>query len=192
MSTEQSRRDALLGGAAAGAAAYLVAYVVTFVLVRGEAREAFGDAVPTWKVAGWYLYNAHFVDLRSSQSVGPFGDAAVVSLIAESSGTTPTLLYALPPLALLVAGAVVVRRHGGPDLAGAATTGAATALGYGLLAVLGALAVEHTVSGSFLGVELSARVSLPIASVLVVVALLYPLVFGTAGAVLAAAVDDGR
>jgi hypothetical protein len=181
----------LLSGVAGGAVAYVAAYVLTFVLVREEARETFGSAVPTWKVAGWYLYNAQFVDLRSSGSVGPVGDSEVLNLVAESSGTAPTLVYALPPLVLLVAGVAAARRVDAAGLADTATAGAATALGYGPLALVGAIAVEHSVSGSFLGVELSATVSLPIASVLVVVALLYPLVFGTAGGALAAAVGDG-
>lgn len=190
MSAERDHRETLLSGAAGGAAAYVVAYVLTFVLVRGEARETFGSTVPTWKVAGWYLYNAHFVDLRSSGSVGGIGDSQAVNLIAESSGTAPTLVYALPPLVLLVAGAAAARRADVAGLADTAARGAATALGYGALALVGAIAVEHAVSGSVLGVELSATVSLPIVPVLVVVALLYPLVFGTAGAVLSTAVGD--
>jgi hypothetical protein len=190
MTAKQTRSESLLAGATAGAVAFLAAYVVTFVLVRREARETFEGSVPTWKVAGWYLYNAHFVDLISSQSVGAFGGSEMVSLIAESSGTTATLLYGVPPLALLAAGAAVALRLDGGGLVDLALGGAATALGYGLLAVAGALAVGHSVEGSFLGVEVAATVSLPLASVVVVVALLYPGVFGTAGAVVAPAVRD--
>jgi hypothetical protein len=190
MAAKHARSETLLSGALGGAAAYVVAYVVTFVLVRGEAREAFEGTVPTWKVVGWYLYNAHFVDLVSSQSFGAFGGSEAVSLIAESSGTTATLLYGVPPLALLAVGAAVALRLDDGDLTDLALGGAATVLGYGLLAVVGAIAFGHSVEGSFLGVEVAATVSLPLASVVVVVALLYPGVFGTAGAVVAPAVRD--
>lgn len=185
MSSKQNRREALLAGAGAGAAAYVAVYVLTFLLVRGEARRQFGETVPTWKVVGWYQYNAHFVDLVSSQSIGPFGGAEAVSLIAESSGSTGTLLYVLPPLALLAAGAGVAVYLDAPELASAATGGAATVLGYGLLTVLGAVAVAHTVEGSFLGVDLSATVRVPVVEAFVVAGLLYPAVLGTAGAVAA-------
>jgi hypothetical protein len=190
MTEKLTRSGSLLSGATAGAVAFLAAYVVTFVLVRDEARETFEGTVPTWKVVGWYLYNAHFVDLVSSQSFGAFGGSEAVSLIAESSGTTATLLYGVPPLALLAVGAAVALRLDDGDLTDLALGGAATVLGYGLLAVVGAIAFGHSVEGSFLGVEVAATVSLPLASVVVVVALLYPGVFGTAGAVVAPAVRD--
>lgn len=183
VNSKPNRRDALVAGAGAGAAAYVAVYVLTFLLVRGEARRQFGEAVPTWKVVGWYQYNAHFVDLVSSQSIGPLGGAETVSLIAESSGTTGTLLYLLPPLALLAAGAGAAVYLDAHDPGIAATGGAATVLGYGLLVVLGAAAVAHTVEGSFLGVDLSATVRVPVVEALVVAGLLYPAVFGTAGAV---------
>lgn len=180
------RRGALLSGFTAGVAAYLVGYVLTFVLMRDEARNSFGESVPTWKVVGWYYYNAHFVDLVSSRSFGPFEGSSAVSLIAESSGSTATFLYVVPPLVLLVAGAVAAWRLDAGAIATAATGGAATVLGYGPLAVVGALLFGHTLSGSFLGVDVSATVTIPLADAVVIVALLYPAVLGTAGAVLGA------
>lgn len=176
-------------GAVVGALAYLLGYVVTFGLASGEARREFGEAVPTWKVVGWFHYNAHFVDLVSSSSLGGFGDATVVSLIAESSGTAGPVLYVVPPLALLLAGVAVTRYLDAGDVQTAATGGAAMVVGYGLLAVVGALAVAHTVEGSFLGVELSASVSVPPVETAIVAGLLYPAVFGTAGAVAATLLD---
>lgn len=188
LSPVEPRRGALGTAAAAGAVAYVAGYVLTFVLVRAEARRTFGESVPTWKAVGWYFYNAHFVDVVSSRSVGPFGDAAAVNLLAESSGATATFLYVVPPLALLAAGGVVAWPRGGADVVTAATRGAAVVLGYGPLAVLGALVVQHTVSGSFLGVDASASVTVPLASAVVVAALLYPVVLGATGAVLGATV----
>jgi hypothetical protein len=177
------RRGGLLAGGAAGVAAYVVGYVLTFVLIRGEARRTFEDAAPTWKVVGWYYYNAHFVDLVSSRSVGPWGDSTVVSLIAESAGSTATFLYVVPPLVLVGAGAIAAQRVDAADIGTAATAGAATVLGYGALAVLGALVLPHAVSGSFLGIAVSATFTIPLASTVVIAALLYPAVFGTVGAI---------
>lgn len=186
--SETRWRGRLLSGAAAGAAAYVAGYVLTFLLMRGEARNAFGDAVPVWKVVGWYFYNAHFVDIVSGRSAGPFEDAAYVSLIAESSGSTATFLYAVPPLALLAAGAVVAWRLDGDGPAGAAAGGAAAVLGYGPLAVAGALVLPHAAEGSFLGVDVSATITVPLASAVILAGLVYPVILVTVGAVLGATV----
>lgn len=188
MSSERSRRDALLGGTAAGAAAYLVGYVLTYLLVRDEARREFGETAPTWKVAGWYHYNAHFVDVVTSRSIGGLGGSGVVNLIAESASSTTGLLYVLPPILLLAAGVAVAWHLDAPDLGSAAVGGAATAIGYGVLAILGAVLYAHTVSGTVFGIEVSAQISIPMGDAVIIVALLYPLVLGTLGAVVGSTV----
>lgn len=176
------QRAAVLTGAGAGAVAYVVGYLLTFVLMRAEVQRTFEGSVPTWKAVGWYYYNAHFVDLVSSRSVAGFGDSAVVSLIAESSGSTATLLYAIPPLVLVAAGVAVAWRLEGPEIGTAAAGGAATIVGYGVLAVLGALLFPHEISGAVLGIDLTATFTIPLGSALIIAGLLYPGVFGTAGA----------
>lgn len=183
MSTDRMRRA--LAGVAGGAGAYVGGYVLTFLLVRGEVGRQFGADLPAWKGAAWYHLNAHFVDLVSSRSVGPFEGATTLNLIAESSGTTATLLYAVPPLALLIAGGAVALATAAPDAREAALGGVATVVGYGALATLAALASPHTVSGSFIGVEISATIAPEASSAVIVAGLLYPAVLGTAGAVLA-------
>lgn len=184
-------RDGIVAGAVAGAGAYLLGYVVTYVLVRPEVRESFGTSVPTWKVAAWYHFNAHFVDLIASQSVGAIEGATTLGLIAESGGTT-TALYAVPPLTLLVAGAVAARWSDRTSPEGAAGVGLATTGGYGLLAVAVALLSVHGVSGSILGVDVAATLRVPLASVFVFAVVVYPVVFGTLGGVVGAAVTDRR
>lgn len=180
-----------MAGSVAGAAAYVLGYVITFVLMREEARRTFEGSVPTWKVVGWYYYNAHYVDLVGRRSFGAFGGSETVNLLAESSASAAPYLYAVPALALVLAGGAVARRRSDNGVVSAAGGGAATVVGYGLVAVIGALLVTHSDAGSFFGVDFSSTVAVPLDSVVVIVGLAYPAVFGTAGAVLWSVLEGG-
>lgn len=187
----ERRLGVLAEGVVAGGGAYVVGYVVTFLLMRGPARRVVEGSVPTWKVVGWYHYNAHFVDVVARRSVGALGGSEAVNLLAESSADTATFVYAVPPMALVLAGGAVAWRRSDADVLSAATGGAATVIGYGPLAVLGALVVPHETSAAVLGLEFSSTVILPVVSVGVVAGLVYPLVLGTTGAVLWSVLGDG-
>jgi hypothetical protein len=178
-----TRRSALTG-AAAGTVAYVVGYALTFVLVRTEARETFGAEVPLWKTVAWFHANAHFVDLVASRSAGPFADTETVSLIAEASGSTATVLYALPPLALLAAGLGAARYVGAAEPGDAARAGLPAVVGYGIPAVVVAALSSHAVTSTAFGVEFSATVAVSLSAAVVLAGLLYPAVFATTGAVL--------
>ncbi|WP_435128017.1 transporter [Halobaculum sp. D14] len=99
-------------GAVAGVAAYALGYLVTYLWQSGAVREqlnAFnflaellgGDPIPVWKGVGWYFYNAHFVDVL----VPGLGGARTANFIASADGGNIALLYAVPPVLLLLAGA---------------------------------------------------------------------------------------
>jgi hypothetical protein len=167
-------------GAAAGALAWLLGYLLTYVVASGRIREfqgsflgqvadLFGLEVPTWKVVGWVFYNAHFVDTAAGGGAG--------SAIGGDGGFT-ALLYVVPPLVLLAAGLAVGRAAGNGDAATGALSGASALLGYLPLSVLGVFLFEATVAGTTVGPSL--------APATVLGGVLYPAVFGAAGAGLAA------
>lgn len=183
-----SLANRLTYGAGLGAAAYLLGYVLTFLLTNARATREWGEIAPAWKVVGWYYYNAHFVSITASRSVGPFGDSGALNFIANAESGTMTFLYVVPILVLLVGGGLAAYLHGDADPVGAAKTGATAVLGYGVLAVLGGILVSHTSSGSFFGVDVSLSIQPQLSSVVIIVAILYPVVVATIGAVLAVAV----
>jgi len=177
MSTQgPTGRLPLLPGAAAGVGAWLLGYLSTFLLTAGEIRdspvrqviEALGGDLPTWKVVGWVFYNAHF---SNTVFEGLFGGAR--SFVGGDAGFTP-LLFVVPPLLLVAAGLAVGRAVGVTDLRGAAAAGVTLVAGYGALSVVGLVlfALEGAHPEYVTGVLL--------------VGLVYPVVFGVAGAALAA------
>lgn len=171
-------------GAAAGALAWLLGYLLTYVVTSGRFREfqgsflgqvadLFGLEMPTWKVVGWVFYNAHFVDTVAGSGAG--------TAIGGDGGFT-ALLYAVPPLVLFAAGLAVGRSAGSEDATAGAVAGASVLLGYLPLSVLGVLLFETVVAGTAVAPDLAAGV--------VLAGVLYPAVFGAAGAGVAALTTD--
>ena len=176
------RIDARTGGtaAAAGAVAYLVGYLVTYVTQQGVVEERLrgfnvvaelfgGDPIPVWKAVGWLFYNAHLVETR----VPGFGGPRTVNFIAETEAGSVPVLYLLPPVVLLGAGAAVALVAGvdAPD----AGTGAGllVAVGYLPLAVVGALLVGYPIGDGQVAPDLVTAVALA--------GVVYPAVFGAIG-----------
>lgn len=173
-------------GTVAGLGAWLVGYLVTYLLHSGGVRDALatdvlellaGDPV-TWKLIGWLYFNAHFVDASVPGLLG----RSTVNLLSGAEELGLLALYVLPPVALLVAGAVAAYGRADAD-AGAvegAKTGAAVALGYLLASLVGAVAVRITVADAVAGPSLVTAVLLA--------GLVYPLVFGAVGGAVATVV----
>ena len=165
----------LARGGLVGVAAWLLGYLVTYLLHSGSVRDALGTNILeflagdpiTWKLVGWLYFNAHFVD---ASVPGLFG-SSTVNLLSDAEEAALLVLYVLPPLALLAAGAFVAR--GTTDTAGAAKEGAAVALGYLLVSLVAAFAVRITVADAVAGPVLVTAVLLG--------GLVYPLVFGAVG-----------
>lgn len=170
--------------AGVGAIVAAIGYLLTTLLIRDEVRETFGS-VPEWKGTAWYYYSAHFVELEASGSFGGISGTSTVDLIAESGSANADLLYAIPPLVLLAGGAILASRLGARDLGGAVAAGAPLAIGYGVVMGLGAFVVEANAEGSFFGIDVSGSTAPELLPAIVLAGILYPLVFGTAGAVLA-------
>ena len=175
-------------GFAAGLAAFLIGYLVTF-LWRGreiersieplEALFSLFEAEPigAWRVVGWLYYGGHFVDTRVTAEFGPFETAVYLDLVREGAGTLETL-YLVPPVLLLVAGAIVAAGLRAPDIPTGAMVGASVVVGY-LVAILAGLVVF-----AYGGTRPD-----PVPAI-VIAGLVYPVVFGAVGGVLGRVITD--
>lgn len=181
------QRSSAAASAGLGVFAAVIGYLVTYVLIIDEVREVFGDDATEWKGVAWYFYNAHMVDIETSGSIGSFGGTDTVNFIAESGATSADLLYVIPPLVLLGMGALLVVQWNVTDLGEAVVAGVPVTIGYAVVMGLGALVAESSSEGTVFGVEASESVAPELLPALVLGGILYPLVFATGGAVLAAA-----
>ncbi|QSX00480.1 hypothetical protein [Haloterrigena alkaliphila] len=179
------RRSSIAASAGLGVLAAAVGYLLTYLLIGSDVREAFDGDVATWKGVAWYFYNAHLVDIEVSGSVGSFGGTDTMNLIAESSATNAGLLYVVPPLALLAAGALLARRLHAADFGEAVAVGAPVAIGYAVVMGIGAVVAETGAEGSFFGIGLSGSMAPELAPAVLLGGILYPLVFAPTGAALA-------
>jgi hypothetical protein len=182
----------LASGALVGAGAYVAGYVLTFLLTVVDGVES--GQVAGWKAVGWVFYGAHNVDIQQtvssdrgsvSQTIGVFDQG-----VSELGSTVPQVVYLLVPVGVLLgAGYVAYQRAdaGRLETVQVAAVGATVVVGYLVLAVLGAFLFEE--SGGAFGVD--ASVGPELATAVVIAGLVYPLVLGAVGAVLANAQDGG-
>ncbi|RZV11862.1 hypothetical protein BDK88_0749 [Natrinema hispanicum] len=183
-----SRRSSVAASAGVGVFAATIGYLLTYLLVASQVREAAGDTVAEWKAVAWFFYEAHLVDIEVSGQIGSFAGMSTLDLIAQSDAASATLLYVVPPLVLLAAGAVLALRWNVTDLGDAVVAGAPVAIGYAVVMGLGAVVTESTTETSALGIEASSSIAPALLPAIVLGGVLYPLVFATAGAAIAAAV----
>ncbi|MFB6080252.1 MAG: transporter, partial [Haloferacaceae archaeon] len=167
----------------------LLGYLVTYVTQQGVVEQRlrgfnaiaqlFGaDPIPVWKAIGWLFYNAHLVETR----IPGFGGPRTVNFIADAQAGSVPVLYLLPPVVLLGAGAVVALIAGMDAPGVGAGAGALVALGYLPLALVGALVVGYHVGDGQVAPDLVTAVALA--------GVLYPAVFGGGGGALVGAFSD--
>jgi len=167
-------------GGLAGATAYLIGYLVVYVWqsdavarrLRGFnflADVLGGDPVPTWKGVAWLFYNAHSVRIEVPAAAG----SRSIDFLARGDAF-PALLYAVPPLVLLVVEGGIAHRLRATTVGVGARDGASLAAGYLPLAVAVALLSTHAVGGATVAPD-------PVTAALLA-GLVYPLLFGGAGA----------
>jgi len=163
-------------GAVVGLGAVLLGYFVTVLLAARRALDAVGSGpaptggLPGWKAVGWLFYNAHGVGVRFTEAGGTVG----IDFVGGDGGAL-ALLYAVPPVVLLLGGGLTafLTRETSPKRA--AKTGATVVTGYAVALLAGSVLL-----GASLG-PYSAAPALP-----VLPAVGYPLVFGAMGGVAAA------
>lgn len=174
-----------------GVLAYLVGYIVTVVFVLVDGVNFGGDA--GWvKIAGWVFYAAHTVKMEITGFAGDRSEARTTSLFDGFSELTnltdavPEIFYLLVPIVVLVgAGFLLARRVTGADatVTTAAALGASVVVGYLPLAVVGQLVFSHTETG--LGGSVGVTIAPELLPSILLAGLVYPLICGTVGAVLA-------
>ncbi|WP_224269503.1 hypothetical protein [Haloprofundus salinisoli] len=186
------RRSALVG-----AVAYAVGYALTAAASSGRAGavaavEIAGettDPAPlgtilgadpaSWITSGWLFYNAHFVatSVPIADAANGLGGLTNRSLLATLGGPLYAL-YLSPPLLLAAAGFLVVRTTDTPGEKGARNAGASVVAGYFPLFLVGAFVFT-------VGAADAQTAASPAGLSSVFLGLLYPLVFGGVGGLLA-------
>ncbi len=175
-------RDTVAAAAIAGAAAWILGYTFTYILVGTDVSEsglnrvltAFDGDPATYELVGWIFYNAHGIDIVYTGLGGAFLPA---TYIGGSDGAT-VILYALPLALLVAAGLAVGRLFGITALRDGAVAGGFVAVGYLLFTVAGVLSFEVSTAGT------TGRPA--VLPAIVIAGLLYPIIFGAAGGMLAA------
>ncbi|WP_226039655.1 hypothetical protein [Natrinema sp. DC36] len=183
-----SRGSSVAASAGLGVFAAALGYLITYLLIGNEVREASED-IATWKGVAWYFYEAHMVDIEASGQAGPFSGTDILNLIAESSSSSADLLYVLPPLALFGVGAFLAVRWNVTALDEAVIAGAPVTIGYAVIMGLGAVVAETNIEASAFGIEATGSIGPALLPAIVLGGILYPLIFATAGAAIAAAVN---
>jgi len=176
--------------ATTGLVAFVLGYVLLYALTISTVRdslltgvaEAFGDEGGDWKIVGWLLFNAHFVTTTITIDLPLLGGTDAVNSIAESESLSP-VLYLIPPALLTAAGLAAARATGVTETGAALRVGPSVALGYLPPAVVGALLFAISLGENSGG-------SPTLLTAVVLAGVVYPVVFGTVGAVAGAVLAD--
>lgn len=170
----------MLAGFVTGAAAYILGFLVTYVWLGSAVEERLrgfnvlaqllgGTPVPTWKGVAWLFYNAHFVATR----VPGLGGPRSVNFIAQADGGNITALYLVPPVLLVLGGAMVAAGMRVRAPVQGAFAGTTVTLGYVLPAFAVAFASAYAVG--------SGNVSPDMVTATLLAGLAYPVGFGLLG-----------
>jgi len=186
-----NRNSRSFGAAAvAGSAAFVLGYVLVYALTISTVQEslltgiaeAFGDEGADWKIVGWLFFNAQFVTTTITVDLGFLGGGTdAVNFIAESDSLS-AILYVIPPALLTVAGLAAARLDGATETARALRLGPSVALGYLPLSLVGAVLFSVSVGEGSGG-------SPTLLTAVVLAGVVYPVVFGTLGAVVGTALE---
>jgi len=182
----------IAGGFIYGALAYVVAFIATvgfLILQRPETGEElqntyqFGSGTGAGgemvlNILGWIFYNAQTVPL---QITGRDGTQITVNLLEELGVSSPLVNSAVPAVVLLVFGIILAQRASATSAESGVAAGAALVVGYGVLAVAGALFFRVSEQGLTYQVQLSRAV--------VVVGIAYPVVGGAIGGLIRGALS---
>lgn len=178
----------LVPGAAAGVLAWIVGYAFTYLLVGSDVRnsginrfiEAFEGEPATYELVGWVFYNAHLTDVVYDGFGGMFLPA---NYVGGEDGFT-VLLYVIPPALLLAAGLALGRYQGETETNAGAVVGATVLSGYLVASIVGVFLFEVSAAGTTGRPDLVPAV--------LIAGLVYPVVFGAAGGVVAAATANAE
>lgn len=175
-----------LESAGIGAVVWGLGYVFTYLLVATDLEssplnrliELFEGDSATYELVGWVFYNAHFVNI-SYTGISIFSPPT--NFVGGEDGFT-ALLYLVPPAVLLISGLAVGRYRGVTDPTDGAITGTLVTPGYLLLSIAGVFLFTISVGDVSGAPDLLPAVFLT--------GLIYPIVFGATGGVLASVTGD--
>jgi hypothetical protein len=195
-----AQRNIVRGGLH-GAGAWVVGYCVVFLLSLADNYDYPSGFLDKLTAPGWVFYGAQQVSITrtvtrrgrtQSSQLDVFGPSTVFDGLTT---TVPALLYRLVPVVVLLgAGYLVVKNADEPRLDATSTAALGTTLcaGYLVLTVVGRSLFQASASGAELarlptvGGGIKQITALPTLSGAVLKAgLVYPLVFGTVGALVA-------
>lgn len=178
-------------------AAYLAGYLLTAVFVVVDGVDFGGEA--GWvAVVGWVFYAAHTVKLRLTGAAGDSAATGTVGVFGWGDDLTsltdavPEILYLAVPVVVLVGTAVLLvgRVDGAVESVGSAgAVGASVVAGYLPLALLGQVLFTHTETG--FGGAASLTIGPDLLPSVLLVGLVYPVVCGAVGGVLARQTGSG-
>lgn len=188
-------------GALAGAAGFVAALLSTYVLAQldsdlGDSIDSTVDdlgeiGVDTLDVVIWTFFNAQFVDVVLSGTVDGESERNTFSLLSGDGvpvdgASFPELLYtAVPVIALVAAGYLLVRSAGARTGQEAATSGALVSVGYFPLVMLAALFSRNSGTEETLFGEFEATYTVELLEAALIAGFVLPLAFGALGGYLA-------
>lgn len=186
------RRVPVLAGIVAAHVAWFVGYLVTAVVVRWGGGEAALDAVladtasrpDAYQVVTWVFYNAHGAPVETVPAARGDTTAASTVTLVGGDGFTP-LLYAVPAVVLVGAGAAVARYAGSSGPVEGTVAGLVLVPAYVALAWAASMASTITWSMGSDGTAAPHATA-----VLVLAGLVYPAVCAGGGGLLAGSVTD--
>lgn len=185
LTTDENSRP-FVESAVGGVAAWLFGYVFTYLLVATDIEssplnqlvELFEGDSATYELVGWVFYNAHLVEISYS-GISLFSPPR--NFVGGEDGFT-VVLYLVPPALLLIGGLAMGRYSGVTEPNEGAIAGALVTPGYLILSVVGVFLFEVSVGGASGAPDLIPAVA--------VAGLVYPVVFGALGGVIAAVTSD--
>ena len=171
----------IIEGTVLGIVAWLIGYAVTYTVVAPDVRdsdlhrfiEAFEGEPATYEMVGWVFYNIHLVNtvFRDVPLIG----SHTTSFVGGEDGFS-LLLYAIPVVLLLLAGAILAIYRGAPDPTSGAVTGLMAAPGYLMFTIAGVFLFEVTIGGATGAPDLVPSIFLA--------GIMYPLLFTALGGII--------
>lgn len=183
----------IAGGLAGGVGAFLLTYMVIFLVKINSVGDVLGqidmigriDSAPPqdWQVVGWLFFEAHNVGTTASASLGSQSETAAAGLL--SSPLWESWFLVLPIAVLLLVGYVIgsIKTSWNPSSGFKAE--ASIALGYAVVTAIAVFVVAWRATVSAVVVNVGPDV---VAGV-VIAGIVYPVVVGGVGGVIAGVVD---
>ncbi|MXR52305.1 hypothetical protein GRX03_11915 [Halovenus sp. WSH3] len=177
----------VVGGLIYGVAAYIVGFIVTLVYLLTTQPETGNELQNIYQfepgtgtnsellinTIGWIYYNAQTVPI---QITGRDGSQITVNALREIGAGNPLIYNAIPAVVLIIFGIILAQRASATSARSGLVAGTALVVGYGILAVGGALFFKISAQGL--------TYQLPLTNAVLIVGIAYPVIGGGVGGVI--------